>query len=104
MAIHMKPEATLAQGESTHDGQIARAGLALAAWSERWFPDPFVFALVGVVAVFVIGLLWGEKPTESGVSGGKELLGIRAVHHADDHGDHRRLCCRHGSVGSACDS
>jgi len=76
MAIHMKPEATLAQGESTHDGRIARAGLALAAWSERWFPDPFVFALVGVVAVFVIGLLWGEKPTDLAFQAGKNFWGF----------------------------
>ena len=28
---------------------LARFGLALANWSERWFPDPLVFALAGMV-------------------------------------------------------
>src|SRR5258708_1178407 len=34
---------------------LVRIGLALAAWSERWFPDPLVFALAGVVVVFLAG-------------------------------------------------
>ena len=44
------------------DGRLARAGLALAAWSERWFPDPLVIALLGVVVVFVGGVLSGVDP------------------------------------------
>jgi short-chain fatty acids transporter len=44
------------------DGRLARLGLALAAWSERWFPDPLVIALLGVVAVFVMGVLSGVDP------------------------------------------
>ena len=31
------------------EGSLARVGLALAAWSERWFPEPLVIALLGVV-------------------------------------------------------
>ena len=31
------------------EGRIARMGLALAEWSEKWFPDPLVFAFLGVI-------------------------------------------------------
>ena len=30
-----------------------RLGLAISDWTERWFPDAFVFALIGIVIVFV---------------------------------------------------
>jgi short-chain fatty acids transporter len=35
-------------------------GMALADWSQRWFPDAFVFALVALIVVFVAGLLLGS--------------------------------------------
>lgn len=38
---------------------LARAGMALADWCERWFPDALVFAFVAVIAVFVGGMLLG---------------------------------------------
>jgi short-chain fatty acids transporter len=38
---------------------LPRLGLALADWSERWFPDAFVFALVALIIVFVAALLAG---------------------------------------------
>jgi short-chain fatty acids transporter len=38
---------------------LARLGMALADWSERWFPDAFVFALVALLVVFVAGLFAG---------------------------------------------
>ena len=38
---------------------LARVGMALADWSERWFPDAFVFALVALLLVFLGGLLLG---------------------------------------------
>ena len=34
-------------------------GMALADWSERWFPDAFVFALVALVIVFLAGFSLG---------------------------------------------
>ena len=52
--------ATVQQRTKTESG-LARAGIALANWSERWFPDPLVFALLGVVTVFLIGLAAGEN-------------------------------------------
>src|SRR5260370_15608785 len=38
---------------------FARIGMALADWSQRWFPDAFVFALSGLIVVFVAGSLMG---------------------------------------------
>ena len=40
-------------------GAFARFGMSLADWSQKWFPDAFVFALVGLVIVFAAGLLAG---------------------------------------------
>jgi short-chain fatty acids transporter len=40
-------------------GALARVGMQLADWSQKWFPDAFVFALGGVAIVFAIGLLAG---------------------------------------------
>ena len=40
-------------GERT--GPVARVALSFTAWTERWVPDAFVFALVATVIVFVAG-------------------------------------------------
>ncbi len=50
---------------------MARMGLALAGWSERWFPDPLVFAFVGIVVVFLTGLCLHEAPSKLAIQGGK---------------------------------
>src|SRR5882672_4911329 len=44
------------------EAPLARAGRAMADACERYFPDAFVFALGGVVLVFLAGLLAGESP------------------------------------------
>ncbi len=36
---------------------IARFALALTAWTERWIPDAFIFALLATVIVFVAALV-----------------------------------------------
>ncbi len=41
------------------EARLARVGMALADWSERWFPDAFVFALIALVIVFLAGLALG---------------------------------------------
>src|ERR1700726_1131088 len=46
-----------ASGDSA--GLFARLGMGLADWSQKWFPDAFVFALVGLIIVFVAGLFAG---------------------------------------------
>ena len=55
---------------------IVRVGLALANWSERWFPDPLVFALIGIVVVFVIGILLHQSPAKLAVQGGKNFWAL----------------------------
>ena len=47
------------EGESDSAGGFARLGMALADWSQRWFPDAFVFALAGLIVVFVAGAVMG---------------------------------------------
>lgn len=55
------------------EGALERFGLWLAAWSEKWFPDAWVFALVGIVFVFCFGLVIGESPEKLVVEGGKSF-------------------------------
>src|SRR5215475_6822970 len=55
---------------------LTRAGLSLAEWSERWFPDPLVFALLGIVIVYLAGLLMGEAPMNLAVQGGKAFWSL----------------------------
>jgi short-chain fatty acids transporter len=39
-------------------GLVARAALRLTAWTERWIPDAFIFALLATVFVFGAALTW----------------------------------------------
>src|SRR4030095_14987382 len=41
---------------SAEPGLLARMALALTAWTERWVPDAFVFALVATLIVIVAGV------------------------------------------------
>ncbi|SEI58928.1 short-chain fatty acid transporter [Frateuria terrea] len=41
----------------------ARAALRCAAWSERWFPDAWVFAALGVALVAALALGFGATPS-----------------------------------------
>lgn len=43
------------------DNPLSRLGIRLAEWSERWFPDAFSFAVIGVVVVFVAGMVVEHK-------------------------------------------
>lgn len=52
-------------------GFLTRVGVALADWSERYFPDAFVFALVAVLFVFGMGLLIGVAPSDLVLAFGK---------------------------------
>jgi short-chain fatty acids transporter len=57
----------------THEQRLVRVGLGLARWSERWFPDPLIFALLGIVVVFVTGLLLHQSPAKLAIQGGKNF-------------------------------
>ncbi|MCX5830134.1 MAG: TIGR00366 family protein [Deltaproteobacteria bacterium] len=59
--------------EAPAESVLERFGLGLAAWSEKWFPDAWVFALLGIVFVFCFGLLIGESPSKLAVAGGKSF-------------------------------
>ncbi len=41
---------------------LARFAQRIAGWTEKWFPDAYVFALIGVVVVTVAALLNGSSP------------------------------------------
>src|SRR5579864_5923334 len=56
-----------ARDETANDvsgGRLVRTGAAIADWAERWFPDAFVIALLGVLIVFGAGLLTGTTASE----------------------------------------
>lgn len=44
------------------EGWMARAALRAAAWAEKWFPDAYVFAALGVVIVALAALAGGASP------------------------------------------
>lgn len=50
--------------ESEQPGVVARAALRLTAWTERWIPDAFIFALLATVIVSVAALIW--TPSSAG--------------------------------------
>lgn len=39
-------------------GLVARVAMAMTAWTERWIPDAFIFALIGTVIVVAAALVW----------------------------------------------
>ncbi len=53
---------TVPDRKQAADGGFVKLAIALADWSERWFPDPLVFALAAIVIVFAAGLAIGETP------------------------------------------
>jgi short-chain fatty acids transporter len=63
MAQPAKPT-QMSTGPGGVEGRFARVGMALADWSQRWFPDAFVFALGAIVIVFLAGLLLGTPALE----------------------------------------
>ncbi len=55
----------------TSESRLARFGLTLADWSERWFPDAFVFAMLAVGVVAVGALAIGAPPRTVSIQFGK---------------------------------
>jgi short-chain fatty acids transporter len=39
-------------------GVLARVAIALTAWTEKWIPDAFIFALIATVIVVVAAIVW----------------------------------------------
>ena len=69
-AVQKKPEAEEQQGA------IARLGASLADWSEKWFPDAYVFAAIAVFIVAVAALAMGRTPTQVSVDFGKSFWNL----------------------------
>lgn len=56
--------ATAAAAPRQREPALIRFGLAVSDWTERWFPDAFIFALVAIVVVFILGVLLGHAPAQ----------------------------------------
>lgn len=52
------------------EGAMERLGISLANWSEKWFPDAYIFAAIAVVLIALVALLMGRTPVEIGVDFG----------------------------------
>jgi short-chain fatty acids transporter len=52
-------------------GWLVRAALRCAAFAERWFPDAYVFAALGVVIVAVAAMAGGASPQATAAGFGK---------------------------------
>lgn len=62
--------------QTEEQGIMARVGGKLADWSERWFPDAYVFAAVAVVLVAGISLAMGRRPIEVANDFGKSFWSL----------------------------
>ncbi|HEX8800005.1 MAG TPA: TIGR00366 family protein [Terriglobales bacterium] len=62
--------------DNQQEDTVVRFGLGLANWSERWFPDPLVFAFIGILVVFITGLLLRESPSKLALAGGKSFWSL----------------------------
>lgn len=72
--MHMQPDRIQAEKiASSPEKGLVRVGLGLARWSEKWFPDPLIFALIGIIVVFIAGLLLRQSPTKLAIQGGKNF-------------------------------
>ena len=54
----MDEQSPSAEATGDKPGLVARAALRLTAWTERWIPDAFIFALLATVLVFIAALIW----------------------------------------------
>ena len=55
---------------ASHTGFFQRVALGVTVWTERWFPDAFIFTALAVLAVAVGGLMIGASPKTIAVSFG----------------------------------
>lgn len=62
--------------EEQDEGAMQRMGAALANWSEKWFPDAYVFAAIAVLIVCVAALSMGRTPAQVSVDFGKSFWNL----------------------------
>ena len=55
----------MASAAKNNNSGLARLGLSLSDWFEKWFPDAFALALAAVAIVFVATLFAGASPLDS---------------------------------------
>src|SRR5258708_628940 len=67
-----------AERDSEHhdQGVMQRLGASLADWSEKWFPDAYVFAGIAVAIVCAGALAIGRSPAEISVDFGKSFWNL----------------------------
>ena len=95
----MDEQSPSAEAAGDEPGLVARAALRLTAWTERWIPDAFIFALLATVIVFVAALIWTpSSPLAGRRCVGQRLLGPDPVHAADVADHHHRP--RAGDLGA----
>ena len=76
MTVLEEKEEKKEQANSIAEGRMVELGMSLSRWSERWFPEPLVFAMIGVVVVFIFGLCIGQKPAALAYQGGKAFWAL----------------------------
>ncbi|MHB1654380.1 MAG: short-chain fatty acid transporter [Desulfitobacteriaceae bacterium] len=59
--------------EKEENGLLARMGSSLADWSERWFPDAYVFAAIAVIIVSIAAILMGRSPQKVAIDFGSHF-------------------------------
>jgi short-chain fatty acids transporter len=74
--MHMSDGNASREKPTRQEQPLVRFGLGLANWSEQWFPDPLVFALLGVVVVFIVGLILHQSPAKLAIQGGKSFWAL----------------------------
>lgn len=62
--------------QQQEEGLMARWGAGLADWSERWFPDAYVFAAIAVVVTCAAALLMGRTPNQVAIDFGKSFWNL----------------------------
>ncbi len=62
--------------EANKQGAIERLGATLADWSEKWFPDAYVFAAIAVLIVVIAALAMGRTPSQVSVDFGKSFWNL----------------------------
>lgn len=67
---------TTPENEINDQSFMARLGARLADWSEKWFPDAYVFAAIAVVVVCGAALAMGRTPTQVSVDFGKSFWNL----------------------------
>jgi short-chain fatty acids transporter len=72
----MNPKSSQASAGQNREGAIARLGIRFADWSEKWFPDAFVFAALAVLIVSIGALAMGRTPTQVSVDFGKSFWNL----------------------------